>query len=328
VSVVFARAPLRISLGGGGTDLPSYYREHGGFVVSAAIDKYVYMLVNTAFQSRYRLKHTEWEEVEEPAAIRHPFLREAITAYWNGRPLELASVADAPEGTGLGSSGAYTVCVLKAIHTARGLELGPRELAEHACEIEIERLRRTVGKQDQYVSAHGGIRAYEFEPDGSVEARALELGNEARAALRERFLLFYTGGKRSASDLLSHQVDRTLAGDESVVSNLHRAKEVARETARALEAGDLQRCGELMNVHWETKRARSPAIATDRIEELREVALGSGGSGAMLMGAGGGGFLLVFTASPEDTRAAMDAAGAPELRFDLDAEGCVAWAHG
>lgn len=323
MSVISTRAPLRVSLGGGGTDLSSYYREHEGFVVSAAIDRYVYMLTSTAFQSRFRLKHTEWEEVDDPRAIRHPILREALLRHWNGQPLEIVSVADAPAGTGLGSSGAYTVCVLKAIELARGSESLPEELAEAACVIEIELLERTVGKQDQYAAAHGGVNAYTFACDGSVDVRPLDLPEATLRALRENFLLFYAGGARSASEMLSHQVTRTLARDSSVVENLHRTKAIARASCAALEAGDLDGCAEVMNEQWATKRQRAPGMVTPRIEDLRATACRSGGSGVMLMGAGGGGFLLVYTPRPADTRAAMADAGSLELRFGLDSGGCV-----
>jgi D-glycero-alpha-D-manno-heptose-7-phosphate kinase len=324
MGVILTRAPLRVSFGGGGTDLPSYYRRHGGFVVSGAIDRYVHMLTATTFQDRYRLKHLEWEEVDDPAEIRHPILREVLTSYWNGRPLEIASVADVPAGTGLGSSGAYTVCVLKALALARGEELDPGALAERACEVEIDRLARTVGKQDQYVSAYGGAHAYTFNPDDSVDVRALELGEETRAALRRDFLLFYAGGTRSASDILADQVNRTAAGDAEIERTLGRAREVAEEMCSALEAGELARCGELMNEQWEIKRARSGGSFTERIEELRSVALESGARGAILMGAGGGGFLLVQAVDAERTRHALAEASAPELPFDLDEQGCMA----
>jgi D-glycero-alpha-D-manno-heptose-7-phosphate kinase len=324
MSVILTRAPLRVSFGGGGTDLPSYYRRHGGLVVSAAIDRYVHMLTATTFQDRYRLKHLEWEEVDDPSEIRHPILREVLTSHWNGRPLEIASVADVPAGTGLGSSGAYTVCVLKALALARGEELDPGAVAERACEIEIDRLGRTVGKQDQYVSAYGGVRAYTFRPDDSVDVRSLELSQETRAALRDDFLLFYAGGTRSAADILAEQVSRMAAGDAAIERTLGRAKEVGEAMCGALEAGDLARCGELMNEQWEIKRARSGGAFTERIEALRRVALESGARGAILMGAGGGGFLLVQAADAERTRASLEAAGAPELPFDLDDQGCVA----
>lgn len=193
MSVIFSRAPLRISLGGGGTDLPSYYREHSGFLVAGAIDKYVYMLVHTVFQRRYRMKYSAYEEVDAPSEIHHPILRETLLRYWNGAPLEIASVADVPSGTGLGSSGAYTVCLLKALAQAKHTPSTPHGLAEAACHIEIDVLGEPIGKQDQYVAAHGGICAYTFHPSGDVEVEPLELAVDTLDHLRERLLLFFTG---------------------------------------------------------------------------------------------------------------------------------------
>jgi D-glycero-alpha-D-manno-heptose-7-phosphate kinase len=324
VDSVATRAPMRIALGGGGTDLPSYYREHGGFVVSAAIDQRIQLLAAPSFEPRYRLKHLEWEEAERVEDIRHPLLRAALARHWNGRPLEIASVSEAPPGTGLGSSGAYTVTLLKALRLLGGADDSPRELAEAASEVEIELAGRSVGKQDQYAAAYGGVRAYTFNRDDTVEVRELGLDDAVRRSLREEFLLFYTGEARSASDVLSHQVNRTLAGDAEATDNLHRAKELAHATCEALEGGNLERCAELMAGHWEIKRSRAPGAVTERAEELRALAERSGALGVMLMGAGGGGFLLAYTPEPDRTRSAMEAAGAPELRFDVDGTGCVA----
>ena len=324
VSTVFARSPLRVSFGGGGTDLPSYYRERGGFVVSAAIDKYVYMLVTSGFQSRFRLKHLEWEEADHHDDITHPILRETLARHWNGSPVELASVADAPPGTGLGSSGAYTVCALKALRHIKGDAPAPGELAELASELEIDVLERNVGKQDQYVSAHGGLCAMTFNADDTVDVRPLRLDPATLAALHDRFLLFFSGEVRSASEMFSHQVARTQAGDAEVRSKLDRTKEIAQEVCAALEAGDVERCGELMNEQWEVKRARGPGVVTDRIAELRELALRAHAGGVTLMGAGGGGFLLVYAPDPERVRTELERAGAPELPFEIDAAGCAA----
>lgn len=324
MSVIATRAPLRVALGGGGTDLPSYYREHGGFVVSTAIDRHVQMLVSQSFQHSYRLKHLEWEEIHDPAGVRHPILREALLRHWKGGPLELASVAEAPPGTGLGSSGAYAVCAIKALRLVAGEDAGPAELAEAACSIEIDALARSVGKQDQYAAAFGGVRSYAFNPDDSVEVRALELSEETLQALRENFLLFFSGRERSASDVLSGQVSGTRSGNAAVGRALSRIHELARETCMALEAGDVARCGELMNEQWEAKRGRAPGTVTPELEELRAVSRRAGGLGAVPLGAGGGGFLLVYAPDPGRVRRAMNEAGAPELRFGLDDRGCVA----
>jgi D-glycero-alpha-D-manno-heptose-7-phosphate kinase len=202
MAAVVVRAPLRVAFGGGGTDLPSYYRRHGGLVVSTAIDRYVHMTVSAHLRGRYLLKHLEWEEVDDARDVRHPILREALALHWSGGPLELASVGDAPPGTGLGSSGAYAVCAIKALSALSGRELARGELAEAACHLEIDVLGRSIGKQDQYASAFGGLRAYTFNPDDSVDVRELTVPAEMRRVLDHELLLFFTGKRRSASEIL------------------------------------------------------------------------------------------------------------------------------
>jgi D-glycero-alpha-D-manno-heptose-7-phosphate kinase len=318
MSVIFSRAPLRISLGGGGTDLPSYYGEHGGFLVAGAIDKYIYMLVHTVFQRRYKMKYSETEDVDEIASISHPILRETLLRHWRGNPLEIASVADVPAGTGMGSSGAFTVSLLKALAHARRTSITQGALAEAACEIEIDVLREPCGKQDPYVAAHGGICAYTFEPDGSVAVEPLELAPETLRSLRDQLLLFYTGEARSAAAVLDDQDTRTRTGDEEMIENLNRTKEMGRKSRDLLLSGDLFAYAELMHEHWLNKRRRSPGMATGRIDELYTLARRSGVIGGKLVGAGGGGFLLVYARNPADTRQAMAAAGAMELPFDFE----------
>jgi D-glycero-alpha-D-manno-heptose-7-phosphate kinase len=324
VSVIFSRAPLRISLGGGGTDLPSYYRDHGGFIVSGAIDKYVYMLTHTVFQRRYRMKYSELEEVDEIAEIRHPILRETLLRHWRGNPLEIASVADVPAGTGMGSSGAYTVCLLKGLAHARRTSITPGGLAEAACEIEIDVLEEPVGKQDPYVAAHGGICAYTFHQDGSVDVEPLELDAGSLRRLRDQLLLFYTGEARSASRVLADQDERSKAGEQEMIENLHHTKELGLRSRELLQAGALEDYAELMHEHWEHKRRRSPGMANKHIDRLYTLARRSGAIGGKLVGAGGGGFLLVYVRRPEDTRQAMAAAGASELPFDFEFGGAYA----
>jgi D-glycero-alpha-D-manno-heptose-7-phosphate kinase len=311
MGAVVVRAPLRVALGGGGTDLPSYYAEHGGLVVSTAIDRYVTITVAER-PERFVLDHLEREEVDDPAEVRHPILRAALTHHWSGGGLELTSSGEAPPGTGLGSSGAYAVCAIKALAELDGRELGAGELAEAASHLEIELVGRSIGKQDQYASAFGGVRAYTFHPDGAVDARELSLTEEVRAALRENFLLFFTGRQRSASHILG-------AGqDEQAV---HRLKQLAGETCAALESGDLDSVAELMHEHWEAKRRRVPGAVIPAMEELRERALRAGACGVISLGAGGGGFLLVYSPDPERMRAAL--AGVDELEFGLDETGCT-----
>jgi D-glycero-alpha-D-manno-heptose-7-phosphate kinase len=320
--VVVAHAPLRIPLGGGGTDLPSHYRRHGGFAVSAAIDRHVHVLLSTAFARRFRLKHLEWEDVEDPADIKHPILRAAVAHHWDGTPFELASVGDVPPGTGLGSSSAYTVGVLRALATARGEGLSPEELAVRACRLEIEHLEQSVGIRDQYATAIGGVTALSIGEDGVVDVRRVELSEATLAAMRERMLLFFAGERDSASNVLSTLVERR--DDPAMTQNLIRTAELAREGVAALERGDLDAVGALMDEQWALKLERTPDAINDRISELRATALGAGVSGAVLAGAGGGGFLLMVSDDPERTRAAMRTIDAAELPFAIELRGCTA----
>jgi len=323
MAMIFARAPLRISLGGGGTDLPSYYRQRGGFLIAGAIDKYVYLLVHDVFQKRYRLKYSRMEEVDSIDQVNHPIIREALREHWSGAPLEIASVADIPAGTGLGSSGAFTVCLLKALATASGRPTTPGWLAEEACRIEIERLSEPIGKQDQYASAHGGICTYEFHQDDSVIVTPLALSDATTRALNDNLMLFYTGETRSASAILSDQNTRTNAADQAMLENLDRTKQLGMRARDLLIAGDLATFANDMHEHWETKRRRSPGMSNDRIDELYSTARANSVVGGKLVGAGGGGFLLVYSLDPERTRASMSDLGAPEVRFSFDLSGCI-----
>lgn len=321
MSVIQSRAPLRISLGGGGTDLPSYYEQHGGFLISGAIDKYVYLLTHTVFQNTWRMKYSEMEEVQDVNDIKHPIFREALKLHWSGPPVEIASVADVPSGTGLGSSGTFTVALMKALALARRQASTPGVLAEQACHIEINVLGEPVGKQDQYVAAHGGICAYTFNKDGSVDVEPLNISSQTLDDLHSKLLLFYTGATRSASAILDDQNKRTTSSDSSMVENLHKTKEIGYHSRELLETGNLDEYARLMHEHWLNKMKRSPGMANPRIEELYDAALKSGAIGGKLVGAGGGGFLLVYTHEPEKTRAAMHALDAPELPFDFDWQG-------
>jgi D-glycero-alpha-D-manno-heptose-7-phosphate kinase len=323
VSIVLARAPLRITLGGGGTDLPSYYRDHGGFLIAGAIDKYVYMLVHTEFQKRYRIKYSSFEEVDDPGQIQHPILREGLRLHWAGEPLEIASIADIPAGTGLGSSGAYAVCLIKALELASGRATTPQWLAEAACHIEIDVLGEPVGKQDQYAAAHGGICSYTFNEDDSVDVEPLALSPETSDRLRNNFLLFYTGETRSAGSILADQDERTRNSDRTMLAGLDRVKELGFRARDLLVAGDLDTFAAEMHEHWLAKRERSPGVTTARIDALYQACLAGGAIGGKLVGAGGGGFLLVYTPYPERTRHALAREGAPETRFEFDLHGCV-----
>ena len=327
MSVIFTRAPLRISLGGGGTDIPSYYRERGGFLVAGAIDKYVYMLTHTVFQQRYRLKYSEFEEVDDPADIRHPILREALCLHWQGAPLEIASVADIPAGTGLGSSGSYTVCLLKALALAGRMASTPGDIAEAACHIEIDVLGEPSGKQDQYAAAHGGICAYTFHEDDTVTVEPLRLPDDTLQKMQDGCLLFFTGETRKATTILADQDARTRDMDAVMLANLDRTKEMGFESRALLESGDLVRYAELMHEHWLNKKARSAGMSTGRADDMYDVARANGAVGGKLVGAGGGGFLLVYSEDVDRLRRAMDGVSAPEVRFEFDFQGVFGTEH-
>ena len=320
--MIIARSPLRISLGGGGTDLPSYYREHTGFVMAAAIDKYVYVTIHEMFAEGILLKYSRMERVSTPDEIQHPIIREAIKLVEpRTNRLEITSLADIPAGTGLGSSGSFTTALLRALHALNRNFLTPRELAEQACYIEIERLGEPVGKQDQYIAAFGGITCFTFLPDGHVEVEPLRLDAETLHNLEDNLALFFTGYTREASSILREQDSRSRQGDREMIEHLHVVKELGYESRRALERGDLRRFAELMNVHWEHKKARSGGMTNPRIDEYYQLGLRNGALGGKLIGAGGGGFLMFYAEDKTRLRRAMTQAGLREVRIRFDFEG-------
>jgi D-glycero-alpha-D-manno-heptose-7-phosphate kinase len=320
--VIITRSPLRISLGGGGTDLPSYYRDHGGFLIAGAIDKYVYITLHQTFVSELIVKYSKLERVASAEELKHPIVREAFRlCAHDGRFLELASMADIPAGTGLGSSGSFTTALLKALHTHQQRLVDARHLAEEACHIEIERLGEPIGKQDQYVAAHGGLACYEFLPDDRVVVTPLRVPAETRYNLEDNLLLFFTGYSRSASDILREQDQRSRAGEASMLENLHTQKRLGLESRDALESGDLRRFAEIMNVHWEVKKQRSSSMSNTRIDEWYAVARSHGALGGKLIGAGGGGFLLLYAEDKTALRRALMGTGLTEVRFRFDFEG-------
>lgn len=320
--MIITRSPLRISLGGGGTDLPSYYREHGGFVVSAAIDKYVYITLHRAFSPGFILKYSQLENVATADKIQHPIIREALRIAGDGTDgLEISSMADIPAGTGLGSSGSFTTALLKALHTRNRATLSSQELAEQACTIEIDRLHEPVGKQDQYISAVGGVTAFTFHPDGRVEHRPVSISDETLHNLEDNFMLFFTGFSRSAGHILRDQHERSLTADAAMLENLHYTKELGYRSLAALEDGDLIAYARLMDEHWLHKRLRSPGMSNGKIDEWYEIARAHGALGGKLIGAGGGGFLLFYASDKTRLRHAMLSQGLQEVRFRFDFEG-------
>lgn len=320
--MIIVRSPLRVSLGGGGTDLPSYYQEHTGFLVAAAIDKYVYIILNQRFTDSFLLKYSRLEEVDSVAAIQHPIIRESIRALGITRcNLELTSMADIPGGTGLGSSGSFTTALLKALHAYKKNIISPAELAEQACHIEIDRLGEPVGKQDQYIAAVGGITAFTFHKDGRVEYRPAKIAEETLFNLEDNLLMFFTGYSRSASAILKDQNDKSKKQDAAMLDNLHFTKDLGHQSLRALEGDNLDEFARLMDVHWQRKKARSSGMSNDRINEWYDHAMAHGALGGKLIGAGGGGFLMFYAADKTRLRHAMREKGLQEVRFRFDFEG-------
>lgn len=319
--MIISRTPLRISLGGGGTDLPSYYSRSPGVVISAAINKYIFVTINTTFTADYFLKYSALERVQTAEEIEHPIIREALLAHPIGPSIELVSLADIPAGTGLGSSGAFTVGLLRAIYAYKREAITIPALAEEASHIEMDRLRRPVGKQDQYIAAFGGITCFEFHPDGAVQARPLAVSSVTLDELEDNLLMFFTGYSRDADQVLSEQHSRSEAGDKEMLTNLDFIKELGIETRKALEVGDLHTFGELMNEHWTHKKRRSQSMSNPKIDRWYEAAIVNGAVGGKLVGAGGGGFLLFYAKDKVALRAAMAREGLSEVRFRFDHDG-------
>jgi D-glycero-alpha-D-manno-heptose-7-phosphate kinase len=320
--MIITRSPLRISLGGGGTDLPSYYRKHSGFLIAAAIDKYVCITLHQTFVPELIVKYSKLERVANAGELQHPIIREALDLVGlDGQFLEITSMADIPAGTGLGSSGSFTTALLKALHTYQKHLIHPEELAEQACEIELERLREPIGKQDQYIAAYGGLTCFHFLPNDEVKAEPLAITTETLYNLEDNMLLFFTGYSRSASTILKEQDVKSRQRDQGMIDNLHFVKELGYQSKEALEAGDLHRFAELMNIHWEHKKQRSGGMSNGDIDQWYQLARDNGALGGKLIGAGGGGFLMFYAEDKTRLRRALSQVGLREVRFHFDFEG-------
>jgi len=320
--MIIARSPLRITLGGGGTDLPSYYRDHQGFLVSAAIDKYVYVNVMRPFTEGIYLKYSQLEHVEQIADVKHPIIREALQMLGFKTPqVEITTLADIPAGTGLGSSGSFTTALLKALYTHRKYHLHQEELAELACHIEIDRLGEPIGKQDQYIAAVGGVTCFTFHKDDKVTAAPLGISMDTMFDLEDNLLLFFTGFSRSASGILKDQQVKSQQNDVDMLNNLHYVKDLGYRSRDALVDGKTKLFGELMHEHWEHKKRRSGGMSNPKIDEWYELGMKNGAIGGKLVGAGGGGFLMFMAHDRNKLRHVMAHAGLEEVRFKFDFEG-------
>jgi D-glycero-alpha-D-manno-heptose-7-phosphate kinase len=320
--MIIARSPLRISLGGGGTDLPSYYEKFGGFLIAAAIDRYVYITLHETFVPGLIVKYSELERVSEASQLKHPIIREALGMLGiTNQSIELTSMADIPAGTGLGSSGSFTTALLKTLHAYKRNLVHPAELAEQACDIELNRLKEPIGKQDQYIAAYGGLTCFNFLPSGKVEAWPLKVSDETRDNLEDNLLLFFTGYSRSASTILKEQDQKSKSDDKSMIDNLHFVKDLGLQSKTALETGNLHEFARLMDVHWQRKKQRSGGMSNPKINEWYDLALANGALGGKLIGAGGGGFLMFYSEDKARLRHVMRQAGLKEVRFRFDFEG-------
>jgi len=320
--MIITRSPLRLSLGGGGTDLPSYYRKHGGFLIAAAIDKYVYITIHHTFNDDIILKYSSLERAKSVDDVQHPIMREALRLVdLHDTRIEITSMADIPAGTGLGSSGSFTTALLKALHAHKKNLVHPSELAAQACEIEINRLAEPIGKQDQYIAAYGGITCFRFHPDDRVEAFPLRVSTETLHNLEDNLMLFFTGFARSASLILKDQDTKSKQDDPRMIDNLNFIKDLGFKSQAALEAGDLDTFAALMNEHWEHKKQRSGNMSNTSIDDWYALARANGALSGKLIGAGGGGFLLFYVQDKMRLRHALTTAGLREVRFRFDFEG-------
>ncbi len=320
--MIIARSPLRISLGGGGTDLPSYYENNEGFLISAAINKYVYITLHQTFDQEILLKYSKFEKVKSVDEIQHPIIKEALKMLEITSPnLEICSMADIPAGTGLGSSSSFTTALLRALHTLKGNIVSTRTLAEEACEIEMNRLHEPIGKQDQYIAAYGGITCMNFHKDGYVWVDPLAISQETLYNLEDNLCLYFTGFSRAAGSILAEQDKKSKAMDADMIKNLDFVKDLGYQSKKAFETGDLNTFADIMNVHWEYKKKRSGGMSNPQIDEWYDLAMKNGALGGKMIGAGGGGFLMFYATDKIKLRKAMNQTSMTEVRFRFEKEG-------
>jgi len=319
--MIITRTPFRLSLGGGGTDLPTYYSKRGGFFVSGAVDKYVHIAVNPRFEEdSIRVSYSTTEIVKEASELKHPLVREGLDVVGIKSGIEIVSIADAPAAAGLGSSGSFCVGLLRALHAYLREEKSSRFVAEEACNIAMNRLKEPSGKQDECVGAFGGIRAYDIDRDGEVKVESVPLSTHSRAELEANILMYYTGITRSSSSVLSKQ--NAAIEMDGGIEKMDKIKEIGFKVRDALAYGDLTRFGELLDEHWNVKRGVVSAMSNDSIDKWYRVAKENGALGAKVAGAGGGGFLMLYCEnSRSKLRAAMEKEGLVEHRFHFDSEG-------
>jgi D-glycero-alpha-D-manno-heptose-7-phosphate kinase len=319
--LIVTRTPFRLPLGGGGTDLPAYYRSHGGFFISGAVDKYMHIVLNDRFDPGIRVSYSQTEIVDAPESIRHPLVREALKMLHFKDRIEIVSLADVPAATGLGSSGSFTVGLLNALYAHQKIIKTPEQIAEDACEIAQNRLHEPSGKQDEYAASLGGLRSYEIDRRGRVTARELRIADDTLSELEYGIMMFYTGITRRSSDILGKQ-QQTVSKAGEALEKMHRIKAIGLESKKCLESGDLRRFGELLHEHWSIKRGVTENMSSDRIDSWYSLARKNGAVGGKLVGAGGGGFLMLYCdEGRQRVRKALRREGLVEYRFRFDYEG-------
>ncbi len=321
--MIITRTPFRLTLGGGGTDLPSFYQLYGGFILAVGIDKYMFLSVNTPIlNDQIYVRYTQTELVDHVDLVKHTLAKEALKYFQLSSGIEIVSIADIPAGTGLGSSSCYLVGLLNALHSLMQSPVSPERLAEEACHIELEILNKPIGKQDQYMAAYGGLTQLEIDESGKVRVTRITLDGEILRELENNVLLFYLGGQRDATQILSHQDNATRCKDSQVTASLLEIKDIGIEIRDSIIKGKLRRVGELMHTHWESKKRLSQSISTGQIDEWYDIARKNGAIGGKISGAGGGGFLMLYCEEGKaKLRESMRACGLRELDFRFDFEG-------
>lgn len=315
--MIISRTPFRISLAGGGTDLRKFYAEEPGAVLSFAIDKYMYITINRYFDDSIFLKYSRTEIVNSISKIRHPLWRECLRSSGLFKSLEMTSMADIPGGTGLGSSSSFTVGTLHALSAFKGEFRTAEDLARGACEVEIEKLKEPIGKQDQYIAAYGGFQFIEFMPDESVKVNPLILSDKTRKELFDRMILLYTGMRRKAGPILRKARNSFPKQKES----LRRLKFLAHFSKEKLQKGEVDFLGSVLNESWEIKKSLANEVSNSQIDEAYVTALKSGALGGKILGAGGGGFLLLFCPPSKRSAVLSRLKNWREIPFSFEAEG-------
>lgn len=323
--MIISRSPVRITLGGGGTDLPSYYSKYGGALIAAAIDKYTLVTAHTRFDDEIKLNYSQTEIVEKIEDIKHNIFREALKLLNINNRIELTSLSDMPSSSGLGTSSSFTIALLNALHTYKKEFVSQKQLAEEACHIEMDILKEPIGKQDQYISAFGGITYLEFEKDGTVKVEPVHMTEEARDELHHNIILFYTGIQRSASKILREQDEKSKKDENKTIDTLHEIKKVGLETKKAFEKGDVDKLGEYLDEHWNIKKRLSHGVSNTFIDECYDHAIKNGALGGKIMGAGGGGFFMFYHNGNNTEKTAfikeMAKKGLKKMRYNFDFEG-------